>query len=75
MNIEAFSIKEGPTESGIEQVIKKIIPEALGGEVLPFNLIEALPKYWLLLLILALPAFILLYRKRDLALNLVSRII
>jgi hypothetical protein len=78
MDVEAFSIKEGPTESGFSstnQVIKKIIPEAVGGEILPLNLIEALPKYWLLILVLLLPAAVLIYRKRDLALNLISRII
>jgi hypothetical protein len=78
VNVEAFSIKEGPTESGVFPVKKralKLIPEAIGGEILPFNLLEALPKYWILLFALLLPAFIILYKKRDLALNLISRII
>ena len=74
MDVQAFSIKEGPTESGDTAQIKPII-EAVGGELLPFNLLEILPKYWILLLALLLPAFIILYKKRDLALNLISRII
>lgn len=75
MIVEAFSIKEGPTESGNDVLFKKIIPEAVGGELLPFNLIEAFPKHWVLILAILLPVFVILYKKRDLALNLVSRII
>jgi hypothetical protein len=75
MEVEAFSIKEGPTESGIEEIMKKIIPESVGGELIPINLLEAFPKHWILIFALILPAFIVLYKKRDLALNLISRII
>jgi hypothetical protein len=80
MKVEAFSIKEGPTESGVGEAFRRVRfllvePEAVGGEILPFNLLEILPKYWILILALLLPAFVLLYRKRDLALNLISRII
>jgi len=75
MDVEAFSIKEGPTESGEPAPPIKPIIEAVGGELLPFNLLEILPKYWILLLALLLPACIILYKKRDLALNLISRII
>jgi len=75
MDVEAFSIKKGPTESGTGNTVKKIIPEAIGGELLPLNLLEAFPKYWILMLALLLPALIILYKKRDLAINLISRII
>jgi hypothetical protein len=75
MNVEAFSIKEGPTESGDPAPPIKPIIDAVGGEILPFNLLEALPKYWILILALLLPAFNILYKKRNLALNVISRII
>jgi hypothetical protein len=74
MNVEAFSIKEGPTESGEPATFKPII-EAVGGEILPFNLLEVFPKYWILIFALLLPVFVVLYKKRDLALNFISRII
>jgi len=81
MDVQAFSLKNGPTESGIGQVIGirdrilKIIPEAVGGEVLPFNLIETLPSYWVFILAFFLPVLVLLYKKRDLALNFIAKII
>lgn len=75
MDVEAFSFKEGPTESGSDPNFIKRIPEAIGGEILPFNLLEAFPKYWLLLLVLLIPVFVVIYKKRNLALNLLSRII
>jgi hypothetical protein len=74
MEVEAFSIKEGPTESGGSMQAKPII-DAVGGELIPLNILEVLPKYWILILAVLLPAFIIFYKKRDLALNLVSRII
>ena len=75
MDVEAFSIKEGPTESGTGNTIKKIITDAVGGEVIPFNLLESVPKLWIMLLALLLPAFIVLYKKRDTALDLISKVI
>ena len=75
MDVEAFSIKEGTTESGDPAPPMKPIIDAVGGELLPFNLLEVLPKYWIFLLALLLPAFIIIYKKRDLALNFISRII
>ena len=75
MDVEAFSIKEGPTESGTGNTIKKIITDAVVGEILPFNLLEAFPKLWIILLTILLPAFIILYKKRDIGFNLISRII
>lgn len=74
MNVQALSIKEGPTESGEIAPGRPIIKVA-GGELLPFNLLDTLPKYWILILALLLPALIILYKKRDLALHLISRII
>jgi hypothetical protein len=77
MDVEVFSMKEGPTESGFTPTngVKIVVKKAVGGELLPFNLLETLPKYWILMLALLLPALIILYKKRDLALNLISRII
>ena len=51
----------------------KLLIDAVGGEILPFNLLEALPKYWILML--ALRARIILYKNRDTALNMISKII
>lgn len=75
MNVQAFSIKEGPTESGDPSAPVKPIIEAVGGELIPLNLIETFPKYWILILALLLPAFVILYKKRATALNLISRFI
>jgi hypothetical protein len=75
MDVQAFSIKEGPTESGDPSPPMKPIIDAVGGELLPFELLEVLPKYWIIILALLLPAFIILFKKRDTALNLISRII
>jgi hypothetical protein len=66
--VDAFNIKEGPTESGVDV-------GAVGGELLPFNLIESLPLHVIILMILMTPAFLLLYKKRDYALNLIARIL
>jgi len=68
--VEAFDIKGGPTESGA--VAKKPLP--VGGEILPFNLFEALPIHLILLLIMMIPVIILVYKKRDLALNIISKV-
>ena len=75
MNVQAFSIKEGPTESGEPAAPVKLIVKAVGGELLPFNLIETLPKGWIIIMLLILPACVILYKKRDTALNLISRFI
>ena len=74
MNVQAFSIKEGPTESG-EIAPGKPLIDVVGGNILPFNLFDALPKYWIIMLVLLLPVFIILYKKRDLALHLISKVI
>ena len=68
MDVQAFSIKEGPTESGALPVIKKIMfAEPIGGELLPFNLLETFPRSWILFFVMFLPLFLLIYKKRDLA--------
>ena len=74
MNVQAFSIKEGPTESG-EIAPGKPIIDVVGGNLIPFNLLDAIPKYWIIMLALLLPAMIILYKKRDLALHLISKVI
>jgi hypothetical protein len=48
--------------------------DAVGGELLPFNLIESLSIQVILIMILLIPAFLLLYKKRDYAVNLIARI-
>jgi hypothetical protein len=79
MDVDAFSLKKGPTESGTvpTQEIKYLLmePSPVGGEILPFNLLETLPKYWLFGVALLIPLVLLLYKKRDLALNLLSHVI
>lgn len=79
MDVDAFSLKKGPTESGAvpTQKIKYLLvePSPVGGEVLPFNLLETLPKYWLVGLAILIPVLLLIYRKREPVLSLLSRII
>ncbi|MFP3952126.1 MAG: hypothetical protein ACLFVP_08335 [Candidatus Bathyarchaeia archaeon] len=69
--VDAFNIKAGPTESGVNNYVA---PTPVGGEILPFNLFESTPIQLAVLLILMIPVAILVYKKRDLALNLVSRL-
>ncbi|MBD3206948.1 hypothetical protein GF319_11490 [Candidatus Bathyarchaeota archaeon] len=74
IQVEAFNLKNGPTESGTvpNGIPMDRIPEAVGGELLPFDVLKAIPPHVLLLLIFAIPAVVLLYKKRDYALNLLA---
>jgi hypothetical protein len=75
--IDGLSLKSGPTESGKVPAFKVRIngfTEAVGGELIPANFWVALPKYFILLLILLPPLAFLLYKKRGLAFNLLSRL-
>jgi hypothetical protein len=75
--VDAFNVKKGPTESGTVPVTPlpvERIPDAVGGELIPFDLVSSLPLHILLLFVLMVPAFLLLYRKRDYVLNLVARL-
>jgi hypothetical protein len=74
--VDAFKLKKGPTESGVpsNHVFNGIPSDAVGGELLPFNLIESLSIQVILIMILLIPAFLLLYKKRDYAVNLIARI-
>ena len=57
--IEAFRIKPGPTESGE-------IPEPIGGELLPTDILPTfLSQYWLLIVLFLIPLGLLFYKKRD----------
>ena len=78
MNISAFSIKEGPTESGIPIPPPNnlhVTPSPVGGEIVPLNLIQIIPKHWIIMLILLLPAALVLYKKREVAIELITRIL
>jgi len=68
--VDAFNIKAGPTESGV--LPNEGMP--VGGEILPFNLFEFHPIQIILFLIIMIPMIILVYKKRDLALNVLSRV-
>jgi hypothetical protein len=72
LNVEGLSIKAGPTESGF--VDPKVVPDAVGGELLSFSVLEALPAHLILFLLLMIPAFLLLYKKKDYAINLIARL-
>ena len=68
MDVQAFSIKEGPSESGVIPVMKKIMfVEPIGGEILPFKLLETFPRSWILIFVMFLPLFLVIYKKRDLS--------
>ncbi|MCP8312343.1 MAG: hypothetical protein L6M37_05275 [Candidatus Methylarchaceae archaeon HK02M1] len=67
--VDALSLKSGPTESG--EVVAPIEPSTpVGGELLP-----AVSQYWLLILLLLLPLSFLLYKKRNVLLPWILRLI
>ena len=68
--VDGLGIKSGPTESGYGA---RRPLEPVGGEIIPFDLLASLSKYWILLLILLLPLVLLMYKRREIALNLLSR--
>lgn len=72
--VDAFNVKGGPTESGVMPTPPPDAAEAVAGELLPFNLFKALPVQMILLLLLMIPVFVILYKKRDYALSLVYRL-
>jgi hypothetical protein len=72
--VDAFSLKKGPTESGGTSNFISEVPEAVGGELLPFNLLGSIPAHVFVFLLFMIPVFLLLYWKRDYALNLVARL-
>jgi hypothetical protein len=72
--VDAFSLKKGPTESGGTSNFISEVPEAVGGELLPFDILGSLPAHIIVFLLLMIPVSLLLYRKRDYALNLVARL-
>jgi hypothetical protein len=69
--VHAFNFKGGPTESGTTQPVF----QPVGGEILPFNLLSVLPKYWIMLALLLIPPAFVLYKRRDLAMNLINRLL
>jgi hypothetical protein len=73
--VGGLSLKSGPTESG-ETVpgFPRFTPGAVGGELIPADFWVVLPKYLILLLILIPPLAFLLYKKRTLAFNLLTRL-
>jgi hypothetical protein len=70
--VEAFNLKGGPTESG--EIPPSVVTDAVGGELLPFDIIKALPAHMIMILVLMVPLLILLYKKRDYAVNLIARL-
>ena len=70
--VEAFNLKGGPTESG--GTGPTVVTDAVGGELLPFDIIRALPSHMIMILVLMVPLLILLYKKRDYAMNLLVRL-
>ena len=78
MNASAFSIKKGPTESGIPVPPPNnlhVTPSPVGGELVPLNLVQIIPKQWIIILILLLPAALVLYKKREAAMELITHIL
>jgi len=72
--VEAFNLKGGPTESGGTSTNNLLPSEPVGGEIIPFNLFKALPIQLLLILVIMIPVIVLVYKKRDLALNIISKV-
>jgi len=69
--VDGLSIKSGPTESGFVRPR----PRPVGGEIIPFDLLASLSKYWILLVILLFPLVLLMYKRREIALKLLSRVL
>ena len=76
MRVDGLSIKPGPTESGNSGTnhVLRLGPPAVGGELLPANF-WLMPKHLILILILLIPLGLILYKKRDLASNLLTKLI
>lgn len=76
--MEALSVKSGPTESGEVAPPPPVLPSSpVGGEMIPVDKLSIfLSHYWLLLILLFLAPFaFILYKKRGLALRLLTPIV
>ena len=66
--VEAFNIKSGPTESGIEDGAGGLdgFGGEVGGEVFSIDKLSVfLSQYWLLLLLILIPFSYVIYKKRK----------
>jgi hypothetical protein len=75
--VEAFNLKPGPTQSGEVPMPVHAPSGPVGGEMLPVDKLSVfLSNYWMLvLLLLLLPAALILYKKRDIALKLLTPVL
>jgi hypothetical protein len=69
--VEALTVKPGPTQSG---GVAQPAPQPVGGEMLPVDKLSVfLSNYWtLVVLVLLLPVALVLYKKREMALKLLT---
>jgi hypothetical protein len=69
--VEALTLKPGPTQSG---AAGPALPPPVGGEMLPVDKLSVfLSNYWILVaLVLLLPVALALYKKREMALKLLT---
>jgi len=70
--VEALTLKPGPTQSGAAGPALPQTP--VGGEMLPVDKLSVfLSNYWILVvLVLLLPVALALYKKREMALKLLT---
>jgi len=70
--VQALSVKPGPVQSGAPPPPSPNVP--VGGEMLPVDKLSVfLANYWVLVvLVLLLPIALVLYKKREMALNLLT---
>jgi len=69
--VEALTLKPGPTQSG---GVEQPPPQPVGGEMLSVDKLSVfLSNYWILVvLVLLLPVALVLYKKREMALKLLT---
>ena len=67
-HVDAIILKPGPTESGAAG------PQPVGGELLP-SAVSTLTQYWILIIIILLPLLILFYKKRNVLLPWITRLL
>jgi hypothetical protein len=75
---EALSLKSGPTQSGeYTPPVTPVQPQPVGGVMLPVDKLSVfLSNYWMLvILVLLLPLAVLFYKKREMALRLLTPIL
>lgn len=72
--VEALNLKSGPTQSGGSYPPP---PVPVGGEMVPIDKLSVfLSNYWILvILLLLLPAALVLYKKREIALKLLTPVL